>query len=435
MAVSIKQLLANPLTQRLLTAVSWNTTGTVALQALGLAATILVARLLGPADFGRLSLLQATVTMFSVVAALGLPSTATKCIAELRFQDRAEVGRIIGFVFAVGMAFSAIVGVAMLSLAPVISYQLLHSPDLEQLLMIGTLLMLLTALSSLQTGILAGFEAFRAMALVNLLGGILRLGFAGIGTYYWGLSGALWALICSTGLICAGYQTAIASVTAAASVDLSLRCLGRHLRLVYDFSLPCMLSTSLVAPINWLSIVILATYAADYNEVGIYNAANQWFLVVLFFPSIVGQSMLPIVSEQLCTAGRGAARTLLLCTLKMLLVIIVPVVIVGTLLSPLLMGLYGTSFQHGWPALVILFASAGFAASAVPLGYFLIASAELWTGFFLNLVWAISFVGLALFLANYGAVGLASARCAAYSVLLVLALVVVNRHPIKHGST
>ena len=69
--------------------------GAVISRGLMLAATVLVARMLGKTVYGELGMIQSTVGMFGVFAGFGLGLTATKHVAEFRQSDPDRAGRII----------------------------------------------------------------------------------------------------------------------------------------------------------------------------------------------------------------------------------------------------------------------------------------------------------------------------------------------------
>ena len=89
------RLESSPLGERLLRGSFWSLLGTFASRALGLAAAILAARILGKAVYGELGIIQSTVGMLGTFAGFGMGTTATKYVAELRYKDPAQAGKII----------------------------------------------------------------------------------------------------------------------------------------------------------------------------------------------------------------------------------------------------------------------------------------------------------------------------------------------------
>ena len=92
----IRRIQTSPLGYRLARGVFWSMAGAVISRGLMLAATVLVARMLGKTVYGELGMIQSTVGMFGVFAGFGLGLTATKHVAEFRESDADRAGRIIG---------------------------------------------------------------------------------------------------------------------------------------------------------------------------------------------------------------------------------------------------------------------------------------------------------------------------------------------------
>src|SRR5580704_4970230 len=90
-----KKLESSPLGERLLRGTFWTLLGTIASRALGLAAAVFAARILGKMVYGELGILQSTVGMLGTFAGFGMGTTATKYVAELRSQDPVKTGGII----------------------------------------------------------------------------------------------------------------------------------------------------------------------------------------------------------------------------------------------------------------------------------------------------------------------------------------------------
>src|ERR1035437_5586151 len=84
---------SSPIGYRLAHGVFWSFSGTVVARALGLIASIIVARLLGRGAYGELGIIQSTVGMFGLFAGFGMGITATKFVAEYRKTDPEQIGR------------------------------------------------------------------------------------------------------------------------------------------------------------------------------------------------------------------------------------------------------------------------------------------------------------------------------------------------------
>ncbi|MCP4182025.1 MAG: hypothetical protein GY761_01695 [Hyphomicrobiales bacterium] len=147
---------------------------------------------------------------------------------------------------------------------------------------------------------------------------------------------------------------------------------------------------------------------------GMFNAANQWFIMMLFLPGIFGNVILPVLSDQLGQNDtRGSSKTLLL-SIKLNVIIVTPLVLISCIASPFIMSLYGEEFAAGWPTLVVVLLTAGLLAIQTPVGQIIAASGRMWTGFAMNSGWAIVFVVSTVMLVDFGSLGLAIARMISY---------------------
>ncbi len=91
-----------------------------------------------------------------------------------------------------------------------------------------------------------------------------------------------------------------------------------------------------------------------------------------------------------------------------------PLVILACIFSPYIISLYGESFKSGWPTLVVILITAGLFVIQSPVGQVIAASGKMWTGFAMNLGWALAFIFGTLLLVDLGSLGLATSRAISY---------------------
>jgi O-antigen/teichoic acid export membrane protein len=139
---------------------------------LALFASIVVARVLVKEAYGALGVIQGTVGFFGGIAGFGLGIAATKYVSEYRHVDSERASRIIALASIVTVAAGAGISFALFLASDLLARRVLAAPALAPELQIGSILVFLGALNGLQIGILSGFEAFRAIAIVNLWAGL-----------------------------------------------------------------------------------------------------------------------------------------------------------------------------------------------------------------------------------------------------------------------
>ena len=406
---------------RLARGVIWSTVGAFFSSGLTFLASVFVARLLGKTSYGELAMLQSTVNMFSVCAGFGLGLATTKYVAEFRERDRAKAGRVIAACATFSVVTGGLTTAAMFVLAPVLTTKILAAGHLASELRVGSLLLVMAALNGVQIGVLSGLEAFKSIAIVNMLKGLCGFSFVVGGVYVAGLYGAVWGLVITATASLLINGICVVKRLTEVGIILQFKNCFQEWMIISRFSIPAIISMGIFSFGNWASHAILARQPTGYAELGVFNAANHLFVALLLISSLLNKPLVPVLSEQMGNSqGENASRILGL-TIKMNAFIILPLVLVGCLLSPYLMALFGEEFVHAWPTLVVVLATAGIFTIVGPIGHWIVASGRVWINALLYTTWAIVFVGLTWLIVSGGAMGLASARAGAYCIHGVLA--------------
>lgn len=407
---------ASTIGSRLARGVFWSLTGTVISRGLMLCATILVARILGQTVYGELGMIQSTVGMFGVFAGFSMGLTATKHVAEFRQSNPARAGRIIALSGLFTIGTGGLMALGVLIFAPWLATHTINAPHLTGILRISALILFIDALNGAQTGALSGFEAFKTIARVNLLIGLLSFPILICGAYWGGLNGAVWALAINLIFNWLLNHLALRQEAQKHNVPLSFKDCWREWLILWKFSLPAVFAGSMVGPVNWACNAMLVNRPGGYDEMGIYSAANQWYTMLMFVPSMLSSVVLPILSDQLGKNDTKESTKTLLLAIKINLFVVLPLVLVASVASPYIMSLYGKSFSASWPTLIVVLMTAGLVAVQAPVGQIIAASGRMWIGLIMNMGWALAFIISTLLLIDYGSIGLASARMLSYII-------------------
>ena len=395
----------------------WAVSGALISQALTLGASVIAARLLGKVQFGELGMIYSTLGMFGVLAGFGLGTTATKHIAEFRSGDPERAGRILGLSSVVAWVSSLITALLIVSLAPWLSRTALSAPHLADALRIGATLLFFNAVNGAQTGALSGFEAFREIAGLNLIRGAITFPLVVGGVWLADLNGAVAGLSLAAAAGCAVTAVAIRRKAAAHSIRISYRGLRRELPILWRFSLPAVLASSLVGPAMWCSSTFLVASRNGYAEMGVFSAANQWRNAVLFLPGLIGQVMLPVVSDLWGQNRFRETRKLLLGATALCLLAAGPILLPMFLVRRQIMSMYGASFASRGAVLPMTGSAAALIAVQSPAATLVVAASRMWAGAAMNAAWALVLLGSSWYFlrANWGADGLAAAYLVAYA--------------------
>ncbi len=408
------------LRERFATGVFWSVAGAVISRGLTLLSSIVLARMLGTSGFGELGMVQGTVGMLGTLGGIGLGMTATKYVAENRHHNPAKSGRIIGLSLLSATVAGGLLCVLLILFAPWLAVRTLAAPHLAPVLRIGGVLLFFSAISGVQTGSLAGFEAFQRIARIGLTAGLLSFPILVGGAFAAGLQGVLWALAAATALNCLLNHFALKELLRENGMSIDYAKSASELPVLWKFSLPAFLSGAMVTPVNWLCSAILVNQPNGYFQMGIFNAANQWRNAILFIPGSMSTIVLPLLASLQSVDDSGRYKKVLWYnTLLNTGIALLAALIISLAATPIMAG-YGRDFAPGAGTLVALSVAAALSAGASVIGQAIASKGWMWWGVILNACWGGVLVVSTVMQAGDGALGLARANVIAYAAHLAL---------------
>lgn len=425
------KLLASPVGARLARGTFWSVTAGCVSRSLALVASIIIARLLGKEIFGQLGILQSTLEMFGSITAFGMGLTSTKFVAECRKSDPDKAGRIIAMSSAVAWLTGGIGTVVLICCSSTLASSALAAPQLAPLLKMSAISLLFGAINGAQVGGLAGFEAFKQLAKINFVSGVATVALRVVGTLVMGLQGAVLGMVFAQMVTCAINFLVLRRLAAKAGICVRYARCWQDLPAIWQFSLPAVLSSFVLLPANWLCNAMLVNRPGGYGEMAVFNAANQWYFLILFVPSLMCEAALPILFDRMRHDDFQSARKVFLTSVKLNALVILPLIIFACF-SKQVMGFYGKTFGSGWETMVIVLSTAGLLAIQMPAGNMISAAGRMWLALLMNVGWAASFVGLNALFVAWGSIGLASARLFALGLhcawTFAFAFYILERH-------
>ena len=393
----------------------WSFTGTALAKLFVLIAGIICAHILTKEEYGEFGIVRSTISMFVVLGTAGLGLTASKYISEYKMKQKERIPSIYlltnGFAIVTGLLVTTLV----LIIAPYLAEHTLHAPHLQTSIRVGALLLFVTVINGAQSGILTGFEDFKSVALNTLCGSIAESIFMLIGAYYWGVFGAVLGF---------GMGFIVLYIANFVSIRRQFNCNGikitktafrkEDLTLLYKFSLPAALSSLMVTPTIWI-VKSLLVNNSGFSELAVFEAADQWKIIILFVPTAIAQVVLPILSSMI---GDGDNRFWKVLKTNLLLNAGTAfcIALLVSILSPFIMKLYGEAYHADYWTLIILAISTIFSSIANVVGLAISSRSKMWTGLSFNFLWALMVVGFSFLLisSGLGARGLALAFTIAY---------------------
>jgi O-antigen/teichoic acid export membrane protein len=424
----LQRIEASPLGSRLARGAFWSLAGSAISRALGLIAAILVGRLLGKEDFGELGIIQNTIGTFGTIAGFGMGLTANKHVAELKRTDPARAGRILGLASATACISSGLMALVLVVSARWLATTTLAAPHLASLLQVGGLLLFLGGINGAQTGALSGFEAFKAIARINLISGVLTFPLMVAGAWNWGVAGAVWGQVGSQLANCLLCFAALREETAKFQIQYALSGWRGERNLFFGFSLPVVLIEVLNAIVAWVAGALLVNQLGGYAEMGIYNAALRVTQIPTAILGMLVAPIIPILSESFAKSDHHSYRQTLRLFLLISTLVIVPVSLLQAAAPELTFLPFGREYE-GRPLIVSwLMLHAVLASLGSCVGYVFVTAGRLW------LVWLLSFgfalcyaLTTALLVPRFGAVGYAASLPIAYAASTIPGIAVLYR--------
>jgi O-antigen/teichoic acid export membrane protein len=408
----------SPIRARLASGAFWSILNTGFTRSSALIASIVVARTVGRDLFGQFGVVQSTIGVFGLFAGLGMSVTATKYVAELRQSEPLRTGRILGLSILLAVISSVLICALFIATAPWLARTTLASTEVASLLRIGSGLLFFGVINGSVCGALYGFEAFKSVAIVDIVAALVGCGVVIAGVMTAGLPGAISGLVAVVGLQCVGYCFYLRRELHNHGISIIYRrCFGEW-PVLAKFSLPALLAAAMAGPVNWVCSAIVVNQPAGYAQMGLFNAANQWRGAILLLPLTLSAPFLPVLSS-LFGKERGKYFKVLL-TGTVLNASLALLAAAGVIVfSRTIMASYGKGFVGGTSALICLVLSAVVAASVWSVGQAITSSGKMWSGFILNLIWAVALISSLWLFRRHGAYGYALANLIAYSIHLL----------------
>jgi O-antigen/teichoic acid export membrane protein len=392
---------------RLAGAVLWSGAATGISNVAGLLVGVVLARMLGREGYGEVGVIIASSTLFTLLGGLGLGVTATKYAAQMRSGHPDRVRRFLGGIQVLATLSSLIVACVVALYAAELAV-VLNRPGLVASLQLAAVVLFLQGIDSVQVSILAGYEAFAALARVMLLRILVNVPATAVGAYVYGLEGVVGAMILTTLFTVWLHRSAMNSIFTRERVSIRYAVDLSMLKPLWEFSVPAFLTTAVTMISMWAVNAVLVNQPGGYFDMGLFNAANQWRALGIFIPSVFNPATFSIQSNLFATNRESYHRSVI-GNLVVQGTVAGVVAILLSVLAPYLMWLYGSEF-HGAAEVLVLLALGWFLVA--PIGAFwsaAVARGQAWANFLFIAIGAACQVVFAKALVASGARGIALA--------------------------
>jgi O-antigen/teichoic acid export membrane protein len=301
---------SRPILKRLVGGAFWILLGTAVTRAISLLTNVVIARLLGKEDFGAYGILNSTFETFALFGGLALGFTMIKYTAEYRVRDPVKAGQLLSSARTIAYLSAGVIATVLFLFSDRLAASTLNRPDLSGMLKIGAAYMFIRTVNNIQLGALAGFEAFRETAKINVVTGCLTPLLTLPLVYWMDLTGAVIALaaVSLVSYVYCGHVFKQKCEHHGIVVRIFDRSSFNAMSELFAFSIPAFMSWMLIIPVAWLTQALLANQSSGYSDLGLFNAANQWRQFVIFIPTMMSTVMLAVSADSYADAAGGDYR-------------------------------------------------------------------------------------------------------------------------------
>lgn len=315
---------------------------------------LILARLLGPADYGLYHLAIGAASMFAGISSLGLDDAMVRYVAILSGRrDRPGVWGTIQIGLGITLPVSVLLGVFLYLAAPMVSEGLFDEPALTPALHLMAFVVPLLTLSNVLLGVTRGFGRMDHAAFgENVVQSLVRMVLLGI------------LALVGLDLVAALVIFAIADVAASITFGLlinrhfSLRPSAhpearRDVRGVFGFAFPLWLSGLLNQFQRNITVLILGVAAAPAS-VGIFAIVSQVNMIGHAVYRAVIVSVKPLLAQLHDQGDSTGLRHIYTTTTRWLLMTNLPFFLGLVLYPASILAIFGEDFSTGAAALVVM---------------------------------------------------------------------------------
>jgi O-antigen/teichoic acid export membrane protein len=411
---------ANFLQSRVANGAFWSFAGSILAQTIGMFTSIITARILGKVGFGELGIIRSTILMLGSLAGFGIGLAATKYIAEYRTSDKLRIGRIIGILNATSIILGLVASAFCFFLSDSLSRVMFNSTNYSILIKYASPLLFLGSYSSYQIGAISGFEKFKALSLIMLVDSALLFLFIGLGSIWFGISGALIGTVISTvlGIFIKGLY--LINEYKTHKIRITYLSYKSEILILVKFVLPTMLFGVALQPFEWISRVLLSRQNDGMAELGIFTVAFTWSQLVMFLPLQLTSSLASVLPNLLAENEVEKVKRVIRKSFLLIILFTFLTALILLAISNYILDAYGSDFANGKLPLYVMIATYSVASITVLFRSLFIILNKPWLQFFHTIILGVILVIGSYFLISNGSLGLSLAYLISHSVFTII---------------
>ncbi|MBS1787352.1 MAG: oligosaccharide flippase family protein [Acidobacteria bacterium] len=382
---------------------------------------MVIARRLGPVDYGVYSVVMSLSAIVIAVFGLGQNSALHKLVPQYYVADRERSGAILADALMVTSGALAVFCAGFFLSSGWIAVHVYRDAALSGVFRICAVLMMTLTLFSLGASAIAGLQDFKSYNLIQVARNLALLVFAWVGVWLAGLTGALagQVLASALGLALIGYVGAGLlrnRFPKGVRPVFSREILGA----IGSFILPTLLMTLLNIPAYWWASTMVARHAG-FQQVGLLGVAYTLSQATFLIPMNLYTPAMTFLSEAHAAEQSEIFRAMVTANLRAMWVFSMPLALALALFSPLIIhALFGTAYLMAAPLTLALSLTALLMLLVGLMNTAIIASGRMWHNLMITFGWVTAFgvTGL-IVIPRWGAAGCATAFASTYSLYLI----------------
>ena len=319
--------------------------------------TIVLTRLMAPADYGLYGIALIPSVMISLFRDWGVNSAITKYIANFRATNRAAETRIV---ILAGAMFELVMGLALsilsFFLAGFIASNIFHRPELGFLISITSISIFAGSLLGVAQSSFIGFEKMGLNSLTVICQSIVKT-LAGpvLVVLGYGVFGAVVGYMLSfVGAAIAGLVTLyFILLRPLVKHEVKIREILQALKTMLKYGVPLSVATIVGGSLSQIYGFIMAAYASDLM-IGNYQAAVNFSVLLTFFTVPIGTVLFPMFAKLDPQKEKALLKTVYSSSVKYASILLMPATMAMIVLAqPMISTLFGERYVFA-PSLLAL---------------------------------------------------------------------------------
>ena len=268
---------------------------------------IIVARLLGPGNYGVYTLSLVIPVLVQIFLGLGVDVAATRYTAYyLSIGKPEDAKRFSRNAFLFLILFGVLLTAVNYALATLVSSQLLQRPGITQFVQVASVVTLGQAFFGAAIAALIGWNSMKLVSASEAVQAILKMGLSiGLVLAGFGVMGAVLGYAASY-LLAGAFAASALYVMRLRGPRGDLRTFARDIKEMTRYGFPLFIGSSIFGLASSYLVIVLASIASN-AIVGFYAAANNITIPISLISSAIGSALLPAFASLDGTGGDLAA--------------------------------------------------------------------------------------------------------------------------------